>query len=150
MTKGGDANNITKMILGALTNEGGLIPHHIRDRFVAFGIDGTSVLQGKRNGVTNKLQVSHAPYMQGMHCVAHRNNLAVQCLSDLEMVARIEILLGVLHKYFSRSLKRHLELPKLTELFESKGKKILQNIKTMWISMVSPLKRILSEYRIFL
>ena len=78
------------MILTALTNEGGLTPHQIRDRFIVFGADGTSVLQGKRNRVTNKLQVSHAPHMQGMHCVAHQSNLAVQCLSDLEMVAKFE------------------------------------------------------------
>ena len=150
VTEGGGADNITKMILGALTNEGGLTPHQIRDRFMAFGADGASVLQGKRNGVTNKLQVSHAPHMQGMHCVAHRSNLAVQCLSDLEMVARIETLLAALHKYFSKSPKRHLELQKLAELLESKGRKILQNVKTRWISMLSPLKRVLSEYRTLL
>ena len=68
---GGSADNITKMVIGALTNECGLTPHQIRDQFMAFGADGASVLQGKRNGVTNKLQVFHAPHMQGMHCVAH-------------------------------------------------------------------------------
>ena len=150
VTEGGGAENIAKMIVSALTNQGGLTPNEIRDRFMAFGADGASVLQGKRNGVTTKLQVSHAPHMQGMHCVAHRSNLAVQCLSDLEMVARIENLLAALHRYFSKSPKRHLELQKLAELLDSKGKKILQNIKTRWISMLSPLKRVLSEYRILL
>ena len=38
---------------------------------MTFGTDGVSILQGKKNDVTNKLQVSHAPHMQGMHCVAH-------------------------------------------------------------------------------
>ena len=71
MTEGGGADNITKMILGALTNEGRLTLHQIRDRFMAFGVDGASVLQRKRNGVSNKLQVSHTPHMQNMHCVAH-------------------------------------------------------------------------------
>jgi hypothetical protein len=66
------------------------------------------------------------------------------------MVARIETLLVVLHKYFSKSSKRHLELQKLVELLEFKGKKILQNVKTRWISMLSPLKHVLSEYRFFL
>jgi hypothetical protein len=127
---GGGADNITKMILDALTNEGGLTPHQIRDQFMAFGTDGASVLQGKRNGVTNKLQVSHAPHMQDMHCVAQRNNLAVQCLSDLKMVARIETLLVVLHTYFSKSPKHHLELQKLAKLLKSKDRKILQNVKT--------------------
>ena len=150
VTEGGGADNITKMILGALTNEGGLTPHQIRDRFMAFGADGASVLQRKKNCVTNELQVSHTPHMQGMHCVAHRSNLAVQCLSDLEMVARIETLLAALHKYFSKFPKYHLELQKLAELLESMGIKILQNIKTRWISMLSSLKRVLSEYRILL
>jgi hypothetical protein len=31
VTEGGDADNITKIILTALTNEGGLTPHQIRD-----------------------------------------------------------------------------------------------------------------------
>ena len=117
---------------------------------MAFGTDGTLVLQRKKNGVTNKLHISHVPYMQDMHYVAHRSNLAVQCLSDLEMVVRIETLLAALHKYFSKSPKHHLELQKLAELLESKGKKILQNIKTRWISIVSPLKCFLSEYRTLL
>ena len=47
---------------------------------MTFGADGASVLQRKRNGVTNKLQVSHAPHMQGMLCVVHQSNFVVQCL----------------------------------------------------------------------
>ena len=78
------------------------------------------------NGVTNKLQVFHTLHMQAMHCVAHRSNIVVQCLSDLEIVARIETLLVVLHKYFSKSLKRHLELQKLAELLKSKRKKFFK------------------------
>jgi hypothetical protein len=117
---------------------------------MAFGTDGASVLQDKRNGVTNRLQVSHVPHIQGMHCMAHRSNLAVQCLLDLEMVSRIEILLAALHMYFSKSPKRHLELQKLVELLETKDRKILQNVKTRWISMLSPLKRVLSEYHTLL
>jgi hypothetical protein len=49
----------------------------------------------------------------------------------MEMVARIETLLAALHKYFKKYLKRYLELLKLVELLESKGIKILQNVKTM-------------------
>jgi hypothetical protein len=148
--EGGSAESISNIILGALAKQGGLTPQQIKDRFMTFRADGASVLQGKKNGVTNRLQVSHAPHMQGMHCVAHRSNLAVQCLSDLEMVSRIETLLSALHRYFSKSPKRHLELQKLAGLLETKGKKILQNVKTRWISMLSPLKRVLSEYRTLL
>ena len=93
---------------------------------MAFGADGASGLQEKRNGNTNKLSISHAPHMQGMHCVAYRSNLAKQCLSNLELVARIETLLAALYNYFSKSSKRHLKLQKLAELLESEGKKNLK------------------------
>jgi hypothetical protein len=53
--EGGGADNKTKMILGALTNEGGLIPHHITDRFMAFNANGASILLRVKNDVTNKL-----------------------------------------------------------------------------------------------
>ena len=58
------------------------------------------------------------------------------------MVAKIETLSVALHMYSSKSSTRHLKLQKLVELPESKGRKILQNIKGRWISMLSPLKRV--------
>jgi hypothetical protein len=88
--------------------------------------------------------------MQEMHCVTHRSNIAVQCLSDLEVVTRIETLLAALYKYFSKFSKHHLKLKNLVELFEFKDRKILQNVKTRWISMLSLLKRVLSECRTLL
>jgi hypothetical protein len=45
-----------------------------------------------------------------------------------------------LYKYFSSFPKRHLELAKLREIMETKGLKILNNVKTHWISMLSPFK----------
>jgi hypothetical protein len=66
------------------------------------------------------------------------------------MHSSIEKLLKKLHSYFSKSPKRHLELEKLLELMVSKGGKILNNMKTRWISMLSPMRRVLSEYRVLL
>ena len=78
---------------------------------------------------------------------AHRTNLAVKTLSALPMVERIEDMLMSLHAFFAKSPKRHLEFVKLAELMHSKGLKILKNIKTRWISMLSPSVRVMSEYR---
>ena len=64
------------------------------------------------------------------------------------MVLAIEKLLKKLHSYFSKSPKRHLELDKLAELLQSKGGKILNNVTTWWISMLSPLMQVLSKYRV--
>jgi hypothetical protein len=85
--------------------------------------------------------------MHGVHCVSHRTNLAVKELSHLPVIQKIENILHVLHKYFARSPKRHIEFTKLAEVMETKGLKILRDVKTRWLSMVSPLKRVMSEYR---
>jgi hypothetical protein len=84
--------------------------------------------------------------MQGIHCVAHRTDLAIEVLSDLPLVSRVEKLLAGLYTYFSCSPKRHLELEKLCELLQVTGGKILNNVKTRWISMLPPLWRVLQEY----
>jgi len=44
--------------------------------------------------------------------------------------------------------KRHLKCTKIVKIMETKGNKILWNIKTRWISMISLVKRVLSKYRI--
>jgi hypothetical protein len=150
LTEGSTTSHITKVIVNDVVRDGGLAVQDIRERLVCFGSDGASVLQGKRNGVTVQIQGMHAPYCQGMHCVAHRIDLVVEVLSELSMISSIEKLLKKLHSYFSKSPKRHLELEKLAELLHLKGRKILNNIKTRWISMLSPLKRVLSEYRVLL
>jgi hypothetical protein len=85
-----------------------------------------------------------------MHGIAHQTNLAIEVLLELSMVSAIEKLLKKLHSYFSKSPKYHLKLEKLAELLQSKGGKILNNVTTRWISMLSQLKRVLSEYRVFI
>ena len=76
---------------------------------------------------------------------AHRTNLAVQTLSDLPVVGRIEDMLQTLYAFFAHSPKRHLEFVKLAELMQAKGLKIWKNVKTRWISMLSPAVRVLNE-----
>ncbi len=51
--------------------------------------------------------------------------------------------------YFTHSLKRHMEFTKLGEILETKGGKILHNMKTRWILMLSPTKCVLQEYKTF-
>jgi len=76
--------------------------------------------------------MKYAPFLSGVHCMAHHTNLVVQALSSLSLVSKIERL----------DPKRHLETSKLVESLECKGNKILENIKTHWILMLSPLKRV--------
>jgi len=51
--------------------------------------------------------------------MAHRTNLAIQVLSNLPVVVKLENLLQSLYSYFSNSSERHLEFSKLVEIVET-------------------------------
>ena len=59
----------------------------------------------------------------------------------------MEDLLATLYFYFSSSPKCTLDFQKLIACLESKGIKIPINVKTRWISMLEPTKRVLEEYK---
>jgi len=122
---------------------GGLSREQIASRLISFGADGASVFQGVRTGVTRQLTENHAPFLTGVHCMSHRVDLALKTLSNLPVVSNVEGLLQVTHGYFSHSSKRHHEFTKLAALMEKKGNKILKQVKTRWISLLKPAKRIL-------
>ena len=60
---------------------------------------------------------------------------------------RIEDLLQSWHTYFAHSPKRHLEFVKLAEVLETKGLKILRQVKTKWLSVMSPAIKVMNEYK---
>jgi hypothetical protein len=87
-----------------------------------------------------QLKEEYSPYMMGQHYMAHRTTLVVQALSNLLMVVKLEKLLQSLYSYFSSSPKQHLEFTKLLEFVKTRGLKILQNVKTFWISFIRALE----------
>ena len=46
--------------------------------------------------------------MINVHCMAHRMNMAVEPLSNLSMVKKLETLCQGLYNYFTMSFKKHL------------------------------------------
>jgi hypothetical protein len=59
-------------------------------------------------------------------------------------------MLASLYAFFSHSPKRHIVFEKLAETLQSKGLKILKNVTTCWISMLSPAVRVMNEYKVML
>jgi hypothetical protein len=131
----------------SLSWHGGLVDNVLAERLVCFGVDGMSVFQGCRCGVTQQLKDQEAPFMLGIHCMAHRTNLAVEPLSNLPVVSKLETLCQAIYSYFNMSSKKHLEFQKLVDIAEIEGLRMLWNVKTRWISLLEPLKRILGEYK---
>jgi hypothetical protein len=145
-----DANtaaNLTEMITDQLFMHGGLSQQKLGEKLICFGADGAAVFQGTRSGVIQRLKEGFAPFVIPMHDFAHRTNLAVEALSGLPVVQKLETLCKSLHVYFSGSPKRHLEFMKLAEVVETEGLKILNKVATRWISLLEPLKRICCEYK---
>jgi hypothetical protein len=148
--EGSRNDNLIKVIMEALMIGGGVPRDQIAQKLICFGANGVDVFQGVKSGVTKQIKKNYAPHSIGAHCMAHCTNLVMQILSRLPLVIRLENMLQTLHSYFARSLKRHLEFIKLAKFMQIKGNKILRNVKTRWISMLSLAKRMMAKYRTLL
>jgi hypothetical protein len=121
-------DNLTIVIMEALHNGGGLSSTIVAKKLFRFGVDGVSTFQGIKIGVTKQINTNYAPFSIGVHCMVHRCNLAF--LFTLGIVSSIEDLLQSYHAYFAHSPKRHIEFIKLIDMMETKGFKMLKNVKT--------------------
>jgi hypothetical protein len=63
------------------------------------------------------------------------------------MISKLLHLFYSPYGYFSNSQKCHLEFSKLAKIVETKGFKVLQNVKTRWINMLTPLKWVKKKYK---
>lgn len=115
-------------------------------KLVCVGTDGVAVMQGQRTGVCTKLQTTCAPYMLGIHCMAHIMNLAFKIVSKFPTVSKVKNLVCEIHAYFCQSPKHFIEFQNFTEGI-TLGNKLLEDVDTRWISLHGPTQRVLSEYQ---
>ena len=76
----GDAETIYNKFV-EICDDLGLDPR----RIIGFGLDGASVMLGKKTGVGVRLKV-RSPHLTHVHCVAHRVNLAASGAAKVENV----------------------------------------------------------------
>jgi hypothetical protein len=74
-------------------------------------------------------------------------NLVVQKKLYSLLVSKIKALFYFMYNFYLDSLKHHLEICKLAKLLKLKAFKILKNVKTQWISMLSPTKQNFTKYK---
>jgi hypothetical protein len=97
------------------------------------------------------MRIEQAPYFIGIHCMAHKTNLAILNFLIMPMVSELEgILLKILYGYFFSSPKDHLEFPKFAEIVEIIKLKAFQKVKTRWINTFQPLKCVGKKYKILI
>ena len=144
---GATANSLTKVIMSSLLVNCGLEALAIASKLLCFRADGVAAFQGKKNGVTKQIKSEFAPFANGQHCCAHKLQLAAQVLSETELMSTAEDVLQTSHAYFAHSPKRVTEFRTLALLMETKGLKLLKNVKTRWISCHAPMRRLISEWK---
>ena len=76
---------------------------------VCVGVDGAPVMEGKRNDLCVRLELSTSPHMLGIHCMAHKKNLAFKIVTKFPLLSKVEYLVHEVHAYFFRSPKQFLE-----------------------------------------
>jgi hypothetical protein len=87
-----------------------------------------------------------APFASSVHCHAHKVNLAVKTLFELDVFHCIEELMRLSHAYFAHSPKKYNEYKSFAQTIDTKGLKLLKNVTTRWLSLLSPMRQVLSEY----
>ncbi len=91
--EGGNANDLTTMIVQSLMQQRGLPKKETSTRLIFFGPNRAFLLQGCYTRMTFQMKEKHVLYMMRQHCMAHKMNLDVQVLSNLPTVAKLEDLL---------------------------------------------------------
>jgi hypothetical protein len=75
--EGSSSNNLTKMIMEALTIKGGMLRHQVVSKLMSFGVDNVNVFQDTKCGVTKHIWDDYAPVSIGVHCMAHHTNVTM-------------------------------------------------------------------------
>jgi hypothetical protein len=146
---GSGANILTFLIMNFLMTQRGLKEEEFTSKPVYCGVHWVNTFQGLKSRIIVQIQCRYVPFIMGVHFMAHGTNLVIQTFSNLSLVSHIEVHLQFVN-VFSHDPKRHLQFIKLKKIVEIKGNIILQNTKTRWMSMVSPIKHVLPKYCIFL
>lgn len=92
-----------------------------------------------------------SPHMEGICCI-YGTSYKPCYLDPYPLVCDVNNwkLLQICCNFFSHNLKCHHEFFKPLKLMDTKGNKILKNIKTCWISMFSSTKWVFSKYKTLL
>jgi hypothetical protein len=102
-------------------------------------------MQGKRNRLFVRLQLSASPYMLSIHCMAHRMNLSFKIVRKFSLVSKVEYLVRKAYAYFYRSPTWFSKF-KFFSNGVTNGNKLLKYVDTRWISLNVPSQRLFSEY----
>ena len=131
-----NAKTITKRII-EFTEEANLDMNKLR----GIGTDGASTMVGCKSGVVTRLKKT-TPSAIGVHCTAHRLNLASSQAGDaVPYVKKFQQILRQLFDFFDNSAVRMAGLQSVQALIHEKGK-LLAPCSTRWLSTERSVQRL--------
>ncbi|CAH2009382.1 unnamed protein product [Acanthoscelides obtectus] len=138
--QGATADDLHEKIVRFFDNNG--IPW--RNNLIGFASDGASVMVGRLNSLTTKLQ-AQIQNLFTLKCICHSFSL---CASNAcsKLPRRAEDLVRNVYNFFSNSPKRIDTLKEFQTFTETPIHKILQPSQTRWLSLESAVNRILEQY----
>ncbi|MEM7106552.1 MAG: hypothetical protein AAF502_25740 [Bacteroidota bacterium] len=107
-----------------------------KDKLLAFGSDGASVMAGAQGGLIKKLETFTNRKIIHVHCMAHRLQLVVgKAFKREHHFTSAENLLSSIHNfYFNRGHKRKIHLEKTAEAMSAVFYRLKQIHKVRWVA----------------
>ncbi len=125
---GSSAHNLTLVLMQTLMHQKSLTKKLIGSSLSHLELMGFLFFKALGQVLPNIIIILGSTFYGGSLYGSY-NQMVIYTMAHLQMVNRLECLLQALYNYFSKSLKRHLEFTKLAELMETKGVKIIKNVK---------------------
>jgi hypothetical protein len=130
-----------------LADKAGLEGMDLVHKIVCIATDGTAVFTGCNGGLCQMMKRSAAPFVQPMHCIAHKTQLCAAVLKEVPLVQRQQNLVRHIHTHFCKSAKSFNELIDLSvDMNLAPPKKMLRYVETRWMSLYEPLLRLHDTY----
>ncbi|XP_071166178.1 zinc finger protein 862-like [Mytilus edulis] len=106
----------------------------IKDKLIAFGSDGASVMVGRKGGVAALLK-QESSLLISNHCVAHRLALAVrQAADNIQEIKKFNVHLDALFKFYDNSPVRMAALKNIQTISDNPTLKLKQPKAMRWLS----------------
>ncbi|MCO5614863.1 hypothetical protein L7F22_069148 [Adiantum nelumboides] len=106
--------------------------------------DGCSVMTGAENGLVTRF-AREIPHLVGVHCIAHRDALAVKdALSAFPILDIVEKAAKKAYKWVNSSYKRHEEIKELANDFQLSVHELLRMHDVRWLSRGQATKRLVA------
>jgi hypothetical protein len=106
ITKKPDANNLTQLFVDTLVQSADCTLSEIKRKLACIAADGAAVLQGELNDLIARVKQSYAVFVVGVHCAAHKLQLAAKDFEKDSLLVAVVSLLQAGYSFFSGSLNR--------------------------------------------